>query len=204
MKISRKSYKKQEREDLYKKKLHASTALSVLSSLLPVQNGAYRVPWSLYQYDILSLKLLLIMLEIHPKTQFMDAYILESCHVSPLKPKQKVALISRPLLRYGQIEFVSCPYDVCDIRLEAQRGREKDTAHKEWWEETRDHFSPAVRDLIFPPLNTENRNSTGHDITLSGEPTSLQTAKRETSSLHKTVALRVLWWSNASSCEKQK
>lgn len=141
------------KEKIYiKKKLHASTALSVLSSLLPVQNGAYRVPWSLYQYDILSLKLSLMMLEIHPKTQFMDAYILESCHVSPLKPKQKVALISRPLLRYGQIEFVSCPYDVCDIRLEAQRGREKDTAHKEWWEETRDHFSPAVRDLIFPPL----------------------------------------------------
>ena len=121
-----------------------------------------------------------------------------------IKTKEKVALISRPLLRYGQIELVSCPYDVCDIRLEAQGGREKDMAHREWWEETRDHVNPAVRDLIFPRLNTENRNSTGHDITLSGEPTSLQTAKRETSSLHKTVALRVLWWSNASSCEKQK
>lgn len=61
----------------------------------------------------------------------MDAYILESCHVSPLKPKEKVALISRPLLRYAQIELVSCSYDVCDIRLEAQGEREKDMAHRE-------------------------------------------------------------------------
>lgn len=58
------------------------------------------------------------------------ANILESYQISLLKPKEKAVLIYGPLLiRYGLNS--SAVHNVCDIRLEVQRGREKDMARRE-------------------------------------------------------------------------